>query len=53
MDIAAVRHFTVGQLLSVRKGVTFLAEEREARFVGRRIAQDKEAITIALGWKQA
>ena len=53
MDIAEVKHFTVGQVLSVRKGVTFLAEELEARFVGHRIAKDKEAITIALGWKQA
>lgn len=52
MDIAQVKQFTVGQVLSVRKGVTFIADEREARFVGRRVSNDKEAITIALGWKQ-
>ncbi|MEA5029526.1 MAG: hypothetical protein VB056_11640, partial [Sphaerochaeta associata] len=52
MDIAQVKQFTVGQVLSMRKGVTFIAEEREARFVGHRVSKDKEAITIALGWKQ-
>jgi hypothetical protein len=53
MDIDQVKQFTVGQVISVRKGVTFIAEEREARFVSYRASKDKEAITLALGWKKA
>lgn len=53
MDINQVKQFAVGQVLSVRKGITFITEEREARFVSYRASKDKEAITLALGWKQA
>ncbi len=50
MDVDQIKEFTTGQVLSVRKGMTFLTEDREARFVGRRIAKDTEVVTKALGW---
>lgn len=52
MDIDQIKQFTVGRVLSVRKGITFSTEEREARFVSLRGSKDKEVITAALGWKQ-
>ncbi len=53
VPIKDVKKFSLGNVLSVRKGITFETEGGDMRFVMRNAPKYKEAITKALGWDVA
>ena len=53
VPIKDVKKFSLGPVLSVRKGITFQTEGGDVRFVLRNAPKYKDAITKALGWDEA
>ncbi len=50
VPIKDVKKFTLGPVLSVRKGITFHTENGDVKFVLRNAQNYKQLITKALGW---
>jgi hypothetical protein len=53
LERSKLKAFRVGQVLSIRKGITFETEDGEVRFVTRAAFKQKDALTKALGWNTA